>query len=74
MCVLQIGELTVHLTDDFKVKYSSMPWQDIKRMRNIAAHRYGSFDIDVLWDTIANDIPSLRKYCLEAINHIKDSN
>jgi uncharacterized protein with HEPN domain len=44
-----------------------MPWQDIKRMRNIAAHRYGSFDAEVLWDTIVNDIPSLRDYCLEII-------
>ena len=67
MCVLQIGELTTHLSDDFKSAYSDMPWKDIKRMRNIAAHRYGSFDIDVLWDTVENDIPALRDYCNEII-------
>ena len=63
MCILQIGELTTHLSDDFKATYSDMPWQDIKRMRNIAAHRYGAFDIDVLWDTVENDIPALYDYC-----------
>jgi len=26
-------------------------------IRNIAAHHYGSFDIETLWDTIKNDIP-----------------
>ena len=67
MCILQIGELVVHLSEDFKIKYNDMPWQDIKRMRNIAAHRYGSFDIETLWDTIENDIPSLRDYCEEII-------
>jgi len=71
MCVLQIGELITHLTDDFKETYSSMPWRDIKRMRNIAAHHYGSFDIDLLWDTIQNDIPSLREYCNEAIQKLE---
>ena len=67
MCILQIGELSSHLSEDFKAMYSDMPWQDIKRMRNIAAHRYGSFDVEVLWDTIVNDIPSLHDYCLEII-------
>ncbi len=67
MCVLQIGELTTHLTDVFKTTYNKMPWQDIKRMRNAAAHRYGDFDLETLWDTIKGDIPSLRDYCNDII-------
>jgi len=63
MCILQIGELTSYLSDDFKAAYPDMPWQDIKKMRNIAAHRYGSFDLEILWDTIVNDIPALYDYC-----------
>jgi len=58
MCILQIGELVAHLSDDFKTTYFDMPWQDIKRMRNIAAHHYGTFDIETLWDTVENDIYS----------------
>ena len=71
MCILQIGELTAHLSDDFKSVYHKMPWQDIKRMRNIAAHHYGSFDTETLWDTIENDIPALHDYCNEIINEYK---
>ena len=63
MCILQIGELAGKLTDDFKEKYSKMPWQNIKSMRNIAAHNYGEFDIEVLWETVTNDIPELKEYC-----------
>jgi len=69
MCILQIGELTGHLSDSLKTTYRDMPWQDIKRMRNIAAHNYGSFDIETLWDTIENDIPALRDYCNKIIKN-----
>jgi len=67
MCILQIGELSVYLSDDFKVIYDEMPWQDIKSMRNIAAHRYGTFDMKILWNTISNDIPALREYCKKVL-------
>jgi len=67
MCILQIGELTKHLTDDFKKLYGGMPWHDIKGMRNIAAHHYSKFDAKKLWETIYNDIPELKTYCEEII-------
>ncbi|MCL1807910.1 MAG: DUF86 domain-containing protein [Oscillospiraceae bacterium] len=67
MCILQIGELTCHLSDEFKAAYGDMPWQDIKNMRNIAAHHYGRFDIEKLWETISEDIPQLRRYCKQII-------
>ena len=67
MCILQIGELVGHLSDDFKMSHNEMPWQDIKRMRNIAAHNYDSFDLQTLWNTVCNDIPALREYCLRSI-------
>ena len=67
MCVLQIGELVGKLTDDFKAQYYKMPWRDIKSMRNIAAHNYGELDIEVLWETVTNDIPELKAYCKNII-------
>jgi len=38
-----------------------------KKMRNIAAHHYGKFNMEILYDTITNDIPQLKKYCLELL-------
>ena len=67
MCILQIGELAGRLTEDFKIKYPEMPWQNIKAMRNIAAHNYGEFDDLVLWETVTNDIPELKAYCEKII-------
>jgi uncharacterized protein with HEPN domain len=63
MCVLQIGELVGHLSDDFINKHADMPWRQIKGMRNRAAHGYEDFDVDILWQTLKGDLPALHDYC-----------
>ena len=70
MGIMQIGELTTRLTDDFKLEYNGMPWQDIKGMRNIAAHHYGKLDVQKLWETISSDIPDLHTYCEETLQSV----
>jgi uncharacterized protein with HEPN domain len=67
MCILQVGELTTHLSPGFRSHHPRMPWQDIKGMRNIVAHHYGEFDLEILWDTLQTDIPLLHQYCVEII-------
>jgi len=68
MCVLQIGELVTHLSDDFKNSFDRIPWKSIKYMRNIMAHNYEDMEVKIMWDTITNDTPALRDYCAEALN------
>jgi Uncharacterized conserved protein len=68
LCVLQIGELTTRLTDEFKQIYSGMPWTQIKALRNVVAHNYGKIDDESLWETITSDIPKLKDYCIGIIN------
>ncbi|MDR3121410.1 MAG: DUF86 domain-containing protein [Clostridiales bacterium] len=68
MCILQIGELVTALSEEVKTAYSGVPWQQIKSMRNIAAHNYLHFDIAIMWDTIKDDVPVLRAYCLEILD------
>lgn len=67
MCILQIGELVGTLTDEFKAANETIPWREIKAMRNIAAHNYGEIDNDILWETAIYDIPDLKKFCIEAL-------
>lgn len=63
LCVLQIGELTTHFTEEFKNTYHEMPWNQIKALRNVVAHNYGKIDKETLWETISSDIPQLQSYC-----------
>lgn len=63
MCILQIGELSKHLSEDFKETYNEVPWHGIKGLRNFVAHQYGDIDIDLLWTTATERIGELGCYC-----------
>lgn len=63
MSILQICELSGVLTDEFKEKYNKMPWRQIKALRNIVAHRYGTIAPEVIWEIVNADIPVLEEYC-----------
>lgn len=53
-----IGELSKRLSDEFKNSVS-LPWQEIAGFRNRAIHEYLSLDLDEVWKTVQNDIPTL---------------
>ena len=76
MCILQIGELSNSLSEEFRDETSGkIPWVNIKGMRNIVAHNYGSLDEKLVWETATNDIPELLEFCnteLARLNQIKD--
>jgi len=63
MCVLQIGELVVNLSDEIKIKHTQMPWRDIVGMRNRVVHTYNNIDTEILWSIATVNIPELKAYC-----------
>ena len=63
LCILQIGELVGHLSEEFRAAHTAIPWRQIKLMRNIVAHRYQTVDHTITWDVLETDIPVLRAYC-----------
>ncbi len=63
MNILQIGELSGHLSEEFRVAHSEIPWRAIKGMRNLFAHSYGSMDMLTVWSTATESIPVLRDFC-----------
>ena len=67
MCILQIGELAGKLTDDFRREYPYAPWKQIRGMRNIVAHSYGTVDPEITWEIIEEDIPALKQYCNDIV-------
>lgn len=62
-CILQIGELVTHFSDDFISNHSEIPWRQIKAMRNIIAHNYSKMDTEVTWETMKSKIPELLAFC-----------
>lgn len=62
MPILQIGELVKNLSDNFKLEHVGIPWRDIAHMRDYFAHRYGTIDYEMTWNTSVEDVPELKKY------------
>ena len=62
MSILNIGELTKHLSDEFKAENSEIPWKQITGMRDIAAHGYSEMDDDIIWDVVKHSIPELADF------------
>jgi len=63
MCIIQIGELTTRLSDDFQDRHNKIPWNEIKATRNVFVHAYGDMNIEETWYIIINDVPELKEYC-----------
>ena len=59
MPILQIGELSKALSEETRQAHSDIPWHDVIRMRDIAAHYYESWDYDTAWNTSRDDVPAL---------------
>ena len=60
MCIFQIGELSSHMSEDFKLKHLDIPWAEMKGMRNIHAHEYDNVNREQMWITLTEDIPTLK--------------
>ena len=67
MSLLQIGELVGHLSDDFKKSNDQIPWKQIRGLRNIVAHAYGSVDFVDIFDTAQNDVAHLECFCRKCL-------
>lgn len=62
----QIGELVTVISDEAQSENSSIPWRNIKGMRNRIIHDYEKVDYLVLWKTIDESIPQL----IDAIENV----
>lgn len=70
--VSQIGELVKEIENETIEKYPYIPWSSIRGMRNRIIHDYENVDLSVLWGTIKESLPELKKELKEIINKIED--
>lgn len=58
--VSQIGEIVKEIDSETMNKYTNIPWNSIKGMRNRIVHDYESIDLSVLRGTIKESLPDLK--------------
>lgn len=54
-----IGEATRNIPDDIRTKYPEIPWRDAANMRNKLVHRYFGINLEVIWQTLNEDLTML---------------
>ncbi len=54
-----VGEAGGRVPKQVQARYPSLPWADIVGMRHRLIHGYDDVDLDVLWATLTDDLPTL---------------
>lgn len=54
-----IGEAVKQLPNELRQKYDAIEWRAMAGMRDRLIHNYFGVDYDVVWDVVANKIPTL---------------
>ncbi|MBR0277530.1 MAG: DUF86 domain-containing protein, partial [Clostridia bacterium] len=68
MSVINIGELVKNLTTEFKATFDKVPWKAISGFRDVAAHKYGTLDMNIVYNTVKVDIPYLKNSIEEILS------
>lgn len=66
-----IGEAVRNLPKEFRQKHSSVTWQNPADMRSALIHGYFQVDLDVVWDTVSNDLPPFKEQVKKLIKKSK---
>ena len=54
-----IGEATKRLSMDYRQQHPEIPWRNLAGMRDVLVHEYDQIDIDIVWNVVHHEIPSL---------------
>lgn len=57
--MIQISENSKNLSSKYKEQNSNIPWNAMHGLRNRIVHDYGNVDLNIVFETLKNDIPEL---------------
>ena len=66
-----MGEAVKNVPDSLKKSYPEIPWKSIAGMRDKLAHQYWQIDVEVIWKTVKNDLPILKRMILAILTELQ---
>lgn len=64
--MIQLSESVKKLSDEYRKQRPEIPWNAMFGMRNRIVHDYGQVDLNVVYDTVKNDIPEVLRIIQES--------
>jgi uncharacterized protein with HEPN domain len=58
-CLVILGEAASKVTPEVRIRFSAIPFAKMVSMRNHLIHAYFDVDLDIVWTTVADNLPSL---------------
>jgi uncharacterized protein with HEPN domain len=71
--IARIGEAVANLDEATVARHPTIPWQQIRGMRNRVMHEYHSVSLRIVWNTIKVDLPVLRSAIEQELREEKKS-
>lgn len=56
-----IGEAAKNIPEDFRKQHNAIPWKKMAGMRDVIIHQYFGINYKIVWDTVVNTLPLLKK-------------
>ena len=66
--LLQIAEAATRIGDDAGTACPKIPWRDVRGMGNWLRHRYDRVDVEIVWNTVTENLPPLKACILRFLN------
>ena len=55
-----MGEAAKNIPESFRKKHPNIPWKKMAGMRDKLIHEYFGVDLEIVWQMIENNLPSLK--------------
>jgi uncharacterized protein with HEPN domain len=65
-----IGEAASKLGEHVRDRHSEVPWAKIISFRNILIHDYVGVKLEILWDIIRDDLPTLKQQVQQILEEL----
>lgn len=56
-----VGEAANQVSEGYRERHPDVPWRKMIGLRNRLIHGYFDVNLDIVWDTVASDLPPLVK-------------
>jgi uncharacterized protein with HEPN domain len=54
-----VGEAATRVSAEGQRRYDTIPWAEVRGLRNRLVHGYDIVDLNILWDIVQDDLPPL---------------